>query len=330
MAKTVIGLFERMQDAQGALGELQSAGLPRNAITFVQHAEPDLHNRLASIGIPEQDAEIYAQGVQHGHGLVVVQGVADTDAEHAATIIDRYNAVDISGRTQPFQRMALDRSAASMRSGTAHTNVYQGDEVALPIIQEELRIGKRQVERGGVRIRTVVREIPVEEQVRLRAEHVDIQRRPVNRPIGEADLAQLQSGMIEVTERAEQAVVSKEARVVEEVVIRKNVDEHVETVRDTVRRTEVDVQQVPGTTSTSGVVETGRVSASDVSTTGMTGSTVGTTGSTLNTASTTGTTTNEGMIEGGASRLGNAAERVTRTDLNRDGDVGQRDPRNNS
>jgi len=310
MAKTVIGLFEQMRDAQGALRDLEAAGLPRNAVTFVQQAEPDLNSRLASIGIPEQDAGIYADGVRQGDGLIVIQGVSDDDAEHAATILDRYNVVDISGRKQPFQRMSLQRSAATT-STAANTNLYQGDEIALPIIEEELRVGKRTVERGGVRIRTRIEERPVEEQVTLREEHVDVQRRPVNRPVSQADLTQLQSGTIEVTESAEEAVVSKEARVVEEVVVQKHAEEHVETVRDTVRRTDVQVEEVPGQTRTTGTT-------SSMGTTGTRGTT--TSGS---------STSGEGMIERGASTLGNAAERAVGADLDRDNDVGQRDPRNN-
>ena len=311
MAKTVVGLFEQMSDAQGALRDLEGAGLPRNAITFVQQAEPDLNNRLASIGIPEQDAGIYADGVRQGDGLIVTQGVSDDDAEQVAAIMDRYNVVDISRRKQPFQRMSMQRSAATTATA-ANTNLYQGDEIALPIIEEELRVGKRQVERGGVRIRTRIEERPVEEQVTLREEHVDVQRRPVNRAVTEADLTQLQSGTIEVTESAEQAVVSKEARVVEEVVVQKQAEEHVETVRDTVRRTDVDVEQVPGQTRT----------------TGTTTSSMGTTG-TMDTSTSGSTTGSEGTIERGASTLGNAAERLTGADLDRDNDVGQRDPRNN-
>lgn len=312
MAKTVIGLFERMQDAQGALSELQSAGIPRNAITFVQQSEPDLSSRLQSIGLPDQDAGIYAQGVQQGNGLIVLQGIADNDAEQAAVIIDRYHAVDISGRKQPFQRMAMNRSAAS--TGTANTNLYQGDEVALPIIQEELRIGKRTVERGGVRIRTRVEERPVEQQVTLRDEHVDVQRRPANRPVSDADLAQLQSGTIEVTETDEEPVVSKEARVVEEVVVHKEAQERTETVRDTVRRTDVDVEQVPGQTRTTGST------MGTTGTTGTTGSTMGTTG----TSGSTSTSGSTGTSGSGGRSLTDRIEGATGMDVDRDGDVSGR------
>jgi uncharacterized protein (TIGR02271 family) len=118
-------------------------------------------------------------------------------------------------------------------------------EAVIPVVEEELRVGKREVEKGGVRITNRVTETPVEEEVRLREEHINVERRPVNRPVSDVDNA-FQVGAIEVTESAEQAVVAKEARVVEEVVVNKDVQERTETVRDTLHRTDVDVQQVEG------------------------------------------------------------------------------------
>jgi len=67
--------------------------------------------------------------------------------------------------------------------------------------------------------------------------------------VTDADEA-FREGTLEVTERAEEAVVSKTARVVEEVVVGKQVEEHTETIRDTVRRTDVDVQEVNAKDST--------------------------------------------------------------------------------
>jgi hypothetical protein len=87
-----------------------------------------------------------------------------------------------------------------------------------------------------------VTEKPVEQQVTVRQEHVHIERHAVDRPADERDLAATQEGTIEVTETKEEPVVRKQARVVEEVVVSKDVEEHTEKVRDTVRRTEVEVE----------------------------------------------------------------------------------------
>jgi stress response protein YsnF len=100
------------------------------------------------------------------------------------------------------------------------------------------------VETGGVRVRSRIVERPVEEHIRLREEHVDIERTAVNRPVSGDELSNFQEGEIELTERAEVPVVNKEARVVEEVRVSKNVEQHDETIRDTVRETEVDIDKL--------------------------------------------------------------------------------------
>ena len=94
---------------------------------------------------------------------------------------------------------------------------------------------------GGKRIRTFVRETPVEESVTLREESVTVERRPVDRAATEADF---QEQNLEMTGSREEAVVSKEARVVEEVMVDKEVVEHTETVRGTERKTEVEVEEL--------------------------------------------------------------------------------------
>jgi hypothetical protein len=94
-----------------------------------------------------------------------------------------------------------------------------------------------------------VTQTPVEENVTLREEHVNVERRPVNRPVSDADLANLQDRSIEVREMAEEPVVAKQARVVEEVIVNKEATQREETVRDTVRRTDVEVESITGHTS---------------------------------------------------------------------------------
>jgi hypothetical protein len=88
-------------------------------------------------------------------------------------------------------------------------------------------------------------ERPVQEQVTLREEHVNVERRPADRPVTEADFAAFRDQTIEVTETAEVPVVAKQARVVEEVIVGKEATQRTETVQDTVRHTEVDVEQLP-------------------------------------------------------------------------------------
>ena len=61
-----------------------------------------------------------------------------------------------------------------------------------------------------------------------------------------------QDRTIEVEEKSEEAVVSKDARVKEELVVKKDVEQRTETVSDTVRRTEVEVEDERGRTTGTG------------------------------------------------------------------------------
>src|SRR4029453_10242040 len=103
---------------------------------------------------------------------------------------------------------------------------------------------KRSVSRGGVRVFSRVIEVPVEETVTLREERAEVQRRDVDRPATQAELASFKEGAIEVRETGEEAVVAKTARVVGEVEVGKRVTEREETVGDTVRKTKVDVEPI--------------------------------------------------------------------------------------
>ena len=115
-----------------------------------------------------------------------------------------------------------------------------GARQSIPVVEEELKVGKRQVETGGVKVTTRVTETPVEENISLHEEHVEVKRRPVNRAATSADTA-FKEGTLELTETAEEAVVAKKAKVVEEVVVSKKGSDRTHTVKDTVKRTDVDV-----------------------------------------------------------------------------------------
>jgi uncharacterized protein (TIGR02271 family) len=127
-------------------------------------------------------------------------------------------------------------------------NLDDSDRV-IPVVEEEIDVSKRQVEKGGVRVTSHIEERPVEEQVNLREERVHVERRPVDRPVTDADASAFQETSFEMRETAEEPVVRKRARVVEEVIIDRDVTERTETVRDTVRRTDVDVEQTGGTSN---------------------------------------------------------------------------------
>jgi len=512
MAKNVVGLFDSMSDAHGAVQELTNAGFTSDNISIVaNNASGDATNydttgseaadgagagavggavlgglggllvglgalaipgvgpviaagtlatalgttavgaglgaaagglvgALVGAGIPEDDANVYAEGIRRGGALVTVTANTDAEADRAADILDRYNVVDIdergtsyresgwsrfddsapmstntadsgrsewaesskvgtaggtlagaatgaaigsvggpvgtviggvagavtgagvgaagdaageaasdaamgeddtrggyrtasttdvgstgytdrTGSTTDYSTTRIDTANTGFQTGARDINTEQG-EVAIPIVEEEIRIGKREVESGGVRVETRVEETPVNEQVTLRDERVTVERRPVNQSVDAATLTDaFREGTFEVREHDEEAVVQKEARVVEEVVVNKQVEQRTETIQDSVRRTDVDVQQIPGQTRTTGYTETTNVSSSNIA--------GNTSGFDTTVSDSSAVNNDEGTIERGLSKGENALERGTGLDLDRDGDTGQRDTRNN-
>ncbi|MFC3457846.1 MULTISPECIES: YsnF/AvaK domain-containing protein [Massilia] len=147
-----------------------------------------------------------------------------------------------------LQGSSLEGSAASGSTlqGSALTGSQQRDtsSAAIPVVQEQLKVGKREVQRGGVRVFSRVVETPVNESIGLREEHVNVQRRTVDEPISSADSTAFKEQSIEMRETAEEAVVEKSARVVEEVMINKEVTQREQQINDTVRHTEVEVEQL--------------------------------------------------------------------------------------
>lgn len=135
---------------------------------------------------------------------------------------------------------------ADLQGGTMASSQQRdvGSDAAIPVVQEQLKVGKRDVQRGGVRVYSRVVETPVEESVTLREEHVHVERRPVDQMLDPDTAAAFQEQTIEMREQAEEAVVQKTARVVEEVVVSKDVSQRQENINDTVRHTEVEVEQL--------------------------------------------------------------------------------------
>jgi uncharacterized protein (TIGR02271 family) len=161
---------------------------------------------------------------------------------------------NIGGNTLDTSRgSSLQGSSDASLGGTIQTGSMQRDmgeqlneqrSTAIPVVQEELKVGKREVQRGGVRVFSRVVETPVNETVDLREEHVSVERRPVDQPISTADATAFKEQSIELREKAEEAVVQKSARVVEEVVVGKEATQRQQKIKDTVRHTEVQVESL--------------------------------------------------------------------------------------
>lgn len=268
MTHTVVGLFEDRAHAQAAMNELIAEGFVKEHIDISNRrfAETDaddnyvidettndrstgdgIGDRITNFfnslfGDDETTARNYANAAGDADAILTVQVDSEERAETAREIFDRHDAMDVDEHGSSTYG-ATGRTGASATGANVDNKTNLEDRATIPVVKEELNVSKREVERGGARVRSRIIDRPVEENVRLREEHVVVNRRPVDREITDADLKSFRPGEMELTERAEVPVVGKEARVVEEVEIGKNVTEHDETIRDTVRSTDVDVER---------------------------------------------------------------------------------------
>jgi uncharacterized protein (TIGR02271 family) len=170
-----------------------------------------------------------AVGAAAGAGLGALAGKKDGDDTREAS---RYATGTTSTSPSTTSRARIDAP---------------DDREVIPVVKEELEVGKRTVDAGGVRVESRLVEDAVRESVDLREERAHIERHPVDRPARQADLdAALGERSIEIHETVERPVVQKTARVVEEVAIGKDVRQKQADIEETVRHTEVDVQRLGG------------------------------------------------------------------------------------
>lgn len=207
-------------------------------------------SRLQDYELVNKEQDIRGWKVKDAAGNVlcaVDDMIVDTDKERiTAVLMDNqaeYSVYDLAiGDHVILLAAGCQPIAAPLDMPAAPPSTRKQEELRLPVVEEQLRVGKREVEQGGVRVVRRIAGRPVQEQVRLREEFVDVKRRPVDQPLGPAAALAMKDFDVEVAANAEVPVVAKEARVVEEVVLKKAAAERRETVRDVVRRTDVDVQ----------------------------------------------------------------------------------------
>jgi len=270
MTRTITALFDHRADAEAAERRLQAANIDADHIRIQDksstgynetghstHDEPGLWGSIKNAFLPDEDRHTYEEGVRRG-GVLLTVDVDEDHVDDAVRVLEEAETVDIDDRSQQWRSSGWTGSPAvgAMSAGYADNDlpntayatstgtVDNRDEEVIPVVEEQLVVGKREVDRGGVRVRSYVTETPVHEQIRLRNERVNVERRPVDREVSETDA--FRERTIDMTATGEEAVVGKTAHVVEEVVVSKTADERVEQIDDTVRRTDVEVDRDEG------------------------------------------------------------------------------------
>lgn len=252
--------------------ESESAGIASDSARESDEGSGIGHFFRSLFGMEEhrEHADVYSEAVRRGSCVLTAHAASDEQRNLAADIMNRYDPIDIDERTTQWKSEGWTsyneaaprysagdaekerglyaqgtQSTASTQAQPDNTARARGaEETRIPIVEEELKVGKRTVQRGGVRIYQHMTEKPVHESVPLREEHINVERHAMDKPATEADMAAFKEGTVEMREMAEEPVVSKTARVVEEVVVGKDVSQETANIDDTVRRTEVDVEQM--------------------------------------------------------------------------------------
>lgn len=263
MTQTVIGVFDTPTAAHLAEDRLTSQGIDQSCMHIEANenayeiTDETVRARRSSTGGisgffsqlfgtgDSDEAGNYSEAVRRGSTVLAVDVPDDASVDRVRSALLDAGAVDIDERVEQWRKQGYSGYNPESKPYTAE-EIAQERNTVLPVIQEDIEVGKREVNKGTVRVYSRTVETPVQETVNLREEHATIERRPVDRPASPADLDAVGDKTIEVQEMGEKAVVNKTARVVEEVEVGKEVSQRTETIQDTVRHTEVQVERGAG------------------------------------------------------------------------------------
>ena len=295
--RTVTAFFDTRAAAEKAKVDVITAGVPANMVSIIEGNERAVQTTTAggakdvgfwdsvkNLFAPEEDKHVYAEGLHRG-GFLLTAHTSGSHYDRVLDILDHEGAVDMDEREASWKsegwsgyhnsKMPVDTAAAASSAATTsrvpHATADAGTPVAernlaavggdtIQLAEEALRVGKRDVNHGRVRLRSYVVEKPVHESINLHSERVDIARRPVDRALSAGENL-FQDRTISAEEHSEEVVVSKEARVYEEVSLGKTAQDHTHEINDSVRRTEVEVDDAR-TGGVAGTVKGGRPGAS--------------------------------------------------------------------
>lgn len=272
--QTIVAIYDNPPGADAAVRDLKAANVPsqaisrhegRNQMTAAPVREEGFWASLFGTE-PDHDTSVYDRSIDRGSSVVAVR-VPSEQVDRVSSILETHHPIDPDERSSSYLTFGTiattatsPMNAAVGTDSTAHTSASPVSESGtIQLAEETLAVGKRAVSGATTLVRRFVVEKPVQEEVSLRNETVTLERRPVtgDRPVGTADFT---DKVIEMKESSEEAVVSKTARVVEEVNLRKDVTDRVETVKDTLRRDEVEIEKVPGESVSTGAAATSPIS----------------------------------------------------------------------
>lgn len=253
----IVTLYDTAGHAADARRSLEAAGFPPSEISTLSTntlgesgeklTEPGMWHRLFGRTIEPHEAAVYGRVVGSG-GAVLTVRVPDSDVPRALGILNAHRAVDVQHRAAQ-EGFIASGAASTMPAATsqpvmapAARAASTGEGEVLRLAEEQLEVGKRLVQEGTTRIRRFVVETPVEQQITLHEEHARVIRRAISDPAYTGNIDWTDK-TIEVNEMAEEAIVNKSAHIAEEIVVQKEGSDQVRTIKDKVRRQQVEVER---------------------------------------------------------------------------------------
>lgn len=269
--ETLVAAFDTPEHARSAVDALKAGGFHGNDISVFDHSRlalvggkssttapkpPGLWHKLFGTDLNRYEATVYGDTVNEG-GTVVSVRVPQDQVAHATGILDLHRPIDVHDRavtSGAAPAAHVDTAAKSLASKplapeqdvAVTPKLAETHPDSMRLAEEQLEVGKKMVETGRTRVRRFTTERDVSQNVTLHDEHAEVLRTALSKPteLKEIDWADRE---LEMVETAEQALVSKTARVVEEVSLRKKGDEHVETIHEKLRRQQAEVEKVDAT-----------------------------------------------------------------------------------
>jgi uncharacterized protein (TIGR02271 family) len=265
--ETLVAVYDTPAHADAAVKALKAAGFAESDISVFDAArlkagrstlaagvkETGLWHRLFGTDVYEHEADIYGQTIEDG-GVVISVRVPPSEVAHASAVLNIHNPVDVHDRAvtagvapaakvETIERKIEAVPLAAVQQVAVSPRLAAAQPEVLRLAEEQLQVGKEQVEAGRTRIRRFVTQRDVAQDISLHDEHAEVIRKAISDPkyVGEIDWA---DGTIEVIETAEHALANKTARIVEEVGLRKIGADHVETIRDKLRRQQVEIERL--------------------------------------------------------------------------------------
>lgn len=263
------GVYEDAMNSGGVVLTLKAKEeeLPRAMGILDAHDTVDMPNRGFGNLTTDSSADKPYGGTESGTANLADKPYSDTDKAYGSSDIadKQYGNADLTSPALNESRSltedkneldAIEPVEDSYTVDNVHHDASHPDNKTVPLrasltgdeteadvlrlAEERLEVGKRLVSEGSTRVRRYTVTDEVSEDISLQEQHADIFRRAVNEP-GAPNSIDWSEKTVEIAESHEQPVINKTAHVKEEVVVRKDITDRVETVKDSVRRQEVDI-----------------------------------------------------------------------------------------